>query len=106
MTVDLENILEVPLKDFLGLRGQHITEYVLVGVHVSGPGAGIEDFASKIPEGTEVVVGFTHSTSSAATAAGGYRKSVFEHAYAASGTALIPKKLYDKMQRDNPLKEQ
>lgn len=97
-----DKILTISVADYLELMSRKATDYEAVGVHINGvatfdicgryadiPFSPLEAFAKQVPQGAEVVVGY--STSVGGNQGNSPSGNVMQ-LYATSGTALIPKK--------------
>lgn len=107
MAIELEKILTISAKDYCEMHDKSLRDYTCVGVHVEefcderteehGKNLfyknalyivvkGVEYFRKAVPEDAEVVVDFKPSIGSET------KMEDCAYIYAASGTALIPKK--------------
>ena len=85
MTIPLEKILNVDIRDYIESRGTELKDYELCGVFSQKGDIGT--FAEGVPEEVEVVVNYQFIPCGSASAHG-----VTMLDYRQVGTALIPKK--------------
>jgi hypothetical protein len=92
MAIELEKILSVTAQEYVGANVNVREQYELKGIHFSEltykPARitmAVQNFAEKVPDNTEAVVGYQNNTS----ATGRVEKQYYIQI---TGTALVPKK--------------
>jgi len=85
MTIPLEKILNVDVRDYIESKGTQLSDYEMQGVFSQKGDIGT--FAEGVPDETEVVVNYQFIPCGAASAQG-----ITMLDYRQVGTALIPKK--------------
>ena len=91
MTIELEKILAINVRDYVVSAGESLQDFQMVGVHddhvyynPSGKVGAIETFSEKVPDTAEVVVGYKIRVESTGRIDRGYFVTQ-------EGTALVPK---------------